>query len=271
VLDVGRGTGPYATWLAARGYTVHLVDPVPLHVDQARARSAHPHGPARECQPGGDARRLHWHRPDELEHELTEAGFAQTRVLAIEGPAWLLQDFDGYWDDPMLREILLDVVRRTEAEARLLGASSHLGQSGARSHERIEAREQHLVRRNSAITCNPAWRSPDPTARFQTLGASSSHQSLGRGGWTVLSGGTATLRGSDYPEASHAASVSHGESSSRMHGESAAGVFASDSKHVDQLRAFEHALLLGELACALKRFGFHAHKEHGRHALEWST
>jgi 2-polyprenyl-3-methyl-5-hydroxy-6-metoxy-1,4-benzoquinol methylase len=32
VLDVGGGTGQYATWLAARGYTVHLVDPVPLHV-----------------------------------------------------------------------------------------------------------------------------------------------------------------------------------------------------------------------------------------------
>jgi SAM-dependent methyltransferase len=66
------------------------------------------------------------HRPEELEGELTEAGFRQTRVLAIEGPVWLLQDFDRQWENPRLREILLEVVRRTEAEASLIGASSHL-------------------------------------------------------------------------------------------------------------------------------------------------
>jgi hypothetical protein len=37
--DVGGGTGRYATSIAARGYTVHLVDPVLLHLLQARARS----------------------------------------------------------------------------------------------------------------------------------------------------------------------------------------------------------------------------------------
>jgi SAM-dependent methyltransferase len=36
VLDVGGAAGVYASWLAGRGYTVHLVDPVPLHVEQAR-------------------------------------------------------------------------------------------------------------------------------------------------------------------------------------------------------------------------------------------
>ncbi|HUG65756.1 MAG TPA: class I SAM-dependent methyltransferase [Gaiellaceae bacterium] len=35
VLDVGGGPGAYAAWLADRGYSVHLVDPVPLHVEQA--------------------------------------------------------------------------------------------------------------------------------------------------------------------------------------------------------------------------------------------
>ena len=33
VLDVGDGPGPYAVWLAARGYDVHLIDPAPLHVE----------------------------------------------------------------------------------------------------------------------------------------------------------------------------------------------------------------------------------------------
>jgi SAM-dependent methyltransferase len=36
VLDVGGGPGTYAAPLAGRGYQVHLVDPVPLHVEQAR-------------------------------------------------------------------------------------------------------------------------------------------------------------------------------------------------------------------------------------------
>jgi ubiquinone/menaquinone biosynthesis C-methylase UbiE len=35
VLDAGGGPGIYATWLAERGYRVHLVDAVPLHVEQA--------------------------------------------------------------------------------------------------------------------------------------------------------------------------------------------------------------------------------------------
>jgi SAM-dependent methyltransferase len=37
VADVGGGPGRYARWLAERGYEVHLVDPVPLHIEQARA------------------------------------------------------------------------------------------------------------------------------------------------------------------------------------------------------------------------------------------
>ena len=35
VLDVGGGPGAYARWLADCGYTVHLVDATPLHVEQA--------------------------------------------------------------------------------------------------------------------------------------------------------------------------------------------------------------------------------------------
>src|SRR5258708_7778491 len=35
VLDVGGATGHYALWLAEQGYEVHLVEPVPLHVDTA--------------------------------------------------------------------------------------------------------------------------------------------------------------------------------------------------------------------------------------------
>jgi SAM-dependent methyltransferase len=37
VVDVGGGPGVHARWLAADGYDVHLLDVVPLHVEQARA------------------------------------------------------------------------------------------------------------------------------------------------------------------------------------------------------------------------------------------
>jgi SAM-dependent methyltransferase len=40
VLDVGGGTGAHALPLADSGYAVHLLDPVPLHIMQARDASA---------------------------------------------------------------------------------------------------------------------------------------------------------------------------------------------------------------------------------------
>ena len=40
VIDVGGGSGRYSCWLARKGYEVHLVDPVPKHLDQARKASA---------------------------------------------------------------------------------------------------------------------------------------------------------------------------------------------------------------------------------------
>jgi len=40
VLDVGGGAGAYAFPLAEKGYVVDLIEPVPLHVEQARQRAA---------------------------------------------------------------------------------------------------------------------------------------------------------------------------------------------------------------------------------------
>lgn len=36
IIDAGGGTGVYSAWLAERGYQVDLVEPIPLHVEQAR-------------------------------------------------------------------------------------------------------------------------------------------------------------------------------------------------------------------------------------------
>ncbi len=67
VLDVGGAAGRYACWLAREGYEVHLVDPVPLHIEQAWAASAaQPERPLASCTLG-DARQL------EAADELTDA------------------------------------------------------------------------------------------------------------------------------------------------------------------------------------------------------
>lgn len=60
VLDVGGAAGVYALPLAARGYEVHLVDPMARHVGQAlRASERQPATPLAGATVG-DARRLQW-------------------------------------------------------------------------------------------------------------------------------------------------------------------------------------------------------------------
>jgi SAM-dependent methyltransferase len=58
VLDVGGAAGAYSFWLADQGYEVHLVDPVPLHVEQAREGSRVLSAGRLASVRLGDARRL---------------------------------------------------------------------------------------------------------------------------------------------------------------------------------------------------------------------
>ncbi len=76
ILDVGGGSGAYAFWLAKGSYKVHLVDIVPLHVEQAKATDSEGIL-ASICQ--GDARSL------DFESDSMEA------VLLL-GPLYHLQD-----------------------------------------------------------------------------------------------------------------------------------------------------------------------------------
>jgi SAM-dependent methyltransferase len=79
VLDVGGGPGHYSSWLAGLGYDVHLVDVVPLHIEQAAARAAA--GPSFTVELG-DARKL---APEHAEYDA---------VLAM-GPLYHLPDREG--------------------------------------------------------------------------------------------------------------------------------------------------------------------------------
>ena len=158
VLDVGGGTGVHARGLAADGYDVRVVDPVPLHVSHAASI------------PGvtavvGDARRLDepgaaydavvllgplYHLLDRVERvaALREAarvavpggvvaaatisrfaGLYDTLVRGIYADpdvrriAWLLANLEEWLAEP---GVLLDALRSIERDESLLGISSHL-------------------------------------------------------------------------------------------------------------------------------------------------
>jgi ubiquinone/menaquinone biosynthesis C-methylase UbiE len=219
VLDVGGGPGAYACWLARKGYSVHLVDAMPLHVEQALAASRRQASFPLAGATVGDARRLdqrdesvdaalfmgplyhltertdrlaawrevrrvlkpggvvlaaaisrfastldglrsgafddpvfasiaerdlrdgqhrnptenpryfttaYFHHPEELEAEAREAGLQHETTVGIEGPGWLLQNFDAWWSNPGRQQRLLAIARALEAEPALLGVSAHL-------------------------------------------------------------------------------------------------------------------------------------------------
>jgi hypothetical protein len=205
ILDVGGATGVYARPLTEAGYHVHVIDPVPAHVDASAAipgvtaelgdardlgdhradavlllgplyhltcradrltawRAAAAAGPvvagatiSRFASlfdgvvkslytgpeiPGSVLETLstgvhhsdyglfttsYFHRPEEPAAEATDAGLVDVRTLAVEGPLWMSGPrLDEFLADPDLTTVMLDMLRRVEAEPSLVGASSHL-------------------------------------------------------------------------------------------------------------------------------------------------
>jgi len=77
ILDMGGAAGKYGCWLAELGYEVHLVDPVPLHIEQANEASKKAKNPISSITLG-DARKI-----DFKDH------FAD--VVLLMGPLYHLQ------------------------------------------------------------------------------------------------------------------------------------------------------------------------------------
>jgi SAM-dependent methyltransferase len=67
-----------------------------------------------------------FHHPEELRAELEEARLSVSALVGIEGPGWILQNFEDHWNDEGRRERMLAVARRLESEPSLLGMSAHM-------------------------------------------------------------------------------------------------------------------------------------------------
>jgi ubiquinone/menaquinone biosynthesis C-methylase UbiE len=80
----------------------------------------------------------YFHRPEDLAAEMHRAGLTAVSVRGVEGPGWMLLDFDDRWEDEALRAEMLDVGRKLESEPSIVGASAHLlaiGRKAARSQK----------------------------------------------------------------------------------------------------------------------------------------
>jgi ubiquinone/menaquinone biosynthesis C-methylase UbiE len=208
VYDLGGGTGVHSFWLAGLGYAAHLVDIVPLHIEQARLVAEDPSMPRlaslsvcdarklefadesadavllfgplyhltergdrlkalaearRVLRPGGvllayaisryastiyglfnglvwDADYLEmidreldcgqhrkpenrnvfttafFHHPDELKAELVEAGMLVDEIFGIQGPGWIVPDFEENLKSAERLGILVEIARRMEKD-----------------------------------------------------------------------------------------------------------------------------------------------------------
>ncbi len=67
-----------------------------------------------------------FHHPEELRQEVAHAGFSIRGIYGVEGPGWLLSDFESWWKNPVYQERLLRIARTLETEPSLLGVSAHL-------------------------------------------------------------------------------------------------------------------------------------------------
>src|SRR5262245_37817685 len=121
--DVGGGAGVHAAWLADDGHAVHVVDPMPSHVEAAQRLASSTRRITAEL---GDARDL------AAESESADAvlllgplyhltdGADRRRALA-EAARVVLERWDAE-----VRDAILFAARAVESEPSLVGASAHL-------------------------------------------------------------------------------------------------------------------------------------------------
>lgn len=124
--------------LTEAGYDVVLVDPVPLHVDQARQSgvSSAVVGDARSLEFDDDSFDVvlllgplyHLTEREERVCALREAArvVRPSGVIVVAVISRFASTFDAWLDDDERRAILLRAIGRVESEPSLLGSSSHM-------------------------------------------------------------------------------------------------------------------------------------------------
>jgi hypothetical protein len=68
----------------------------------------------------------YFHRPEEVESEVADAGLTLVDLLPVEGMANWIPDLADRLSDPDKRALLLELLARTEREPTILGATAHL-------------------------------------------------------------------------------------------------------------------------------------------------
>lgn len=68
----------------------------------------------------------HFHLPSELTAEIESSGLVVEGIYGLEGPAWLVRNFDDLWRDPEKQARLVELARLAETEPELLTTSAHL-------------------------------------------------------------------------------------------------------------------------------------------------
>lgn len=185
VLDIGGGPGAYARWLTEQGYGVHLVDAVPLHVEQARTASngyTVALGDARDIQEAdasADAVLLmgplyHLTERADRKRALVEAGRVARagRPIIIAAISRFASLFDGLWKGYLDDAAFEGIVERDLCEGQhrnpderpgwFTTAYLHLPDELAQ-----EVRDAGLVLDDLLAVEGPGWLCPDFEARWQ--------------------------------------------------------------------------------------------------------
>lgn len=129
VADIGGGPGRYAVWLAERGYRVHLVDPIALHIEQAEAAVKSRPSITFASAEVGDARALRL--PDEsvdvvlLLGPLYHLPRRAARLQALAEARRVCRP-NGLVIAAAISRFASEALPGLESEPSLLGASAHL-------------------------------------------------------------------------------------------------------------------------------------------------
>lgn len=70
--------------------------------------------------------RGYFHHPDRLRDEMQSAGFASPEIMMVEGPGWLIPNFEEAWQDEKTQKMLMNLLRQVEKEPALMGTGPHI-------------------------------------------------------------------------------------------------------------------------------------------------